>query len=172
MQRIQIIRMTTLSAELADFDSDSPEATLEYGRRLAAELPRPALILLLGELGAGKTMLVKGLAEGCDAARAEEVSSPTYTLIHEYGNDTLDFHHLDLYRLESARDLRSLGLEDLLRPRNKPAIIAVEWGEKLRELDDTGLAGLNYLEVDIRRAGEERRKIRARWRDGQGTGID
>ena len=152
--------MFSLPAELAEFISPSPEATLEYGRRLARSLPRPCLVLLRGELGAGKTMLAKGLAEGLGVASAQDVSSPTYTLIHEYYGEEVDFYHIDLYRLATPRGLSSLGLEDLFRPRSKPAIVAVEWGEKLIELGS--FAGLLYLDVELRSLDAERRSIRAR----------
>ncbi len=152
--------MLALPTALADFDSDSPEATLAYGRRLARALPRRCLILLCGDLGAGKTMLAKGLAEGLGVAAAAEVGSPTYTLIHEYASGEQDFYHIDLYRLATPRDLASLGLEDLLRPRARPAMVAVEWGEKLLELG--AAPGLEIFTVELQAAGGDRRTIRAR----------
>src|SRR5207244_8752966 len=105
----------------------SPEETLALGRKLAAELRPPCLVLLEGELGSGKTTLAKGIVAGLGVASESEVTSPSFTLVHEYGRDR-KVYHVDLYRVESAQDLATLGLEDLLDQR---AIVLVEWGEKL-----------------------------------------
>ena len=105
----------------------SPEDTLALGRKLARELQAPCLVLLQGELGSGKTTLAKGIVAGLGAAREEEVTSPSFTLVHEYGRDPR-VYHLDLYRVESARELATLGLDDLWA---QDAIVIIEWGEKL-----------------------------------------
>ena len=102
--------------------------TIALGRRLASELT--GVVLLIGNLGAGKTTLVKGIAEGLGAAREEEVSSPTFTLIHEYGNPTR-VYHIDLYRLDTEREVESLGLEDLWATGR---LVLVEWGERFPRL--------------------------------------
>jgi len=94
------------------------------GARLASELK--GVVLLIGDLGAGKTTLVKGIAEGLGAAREEEVSSPTFTLIHEYGNP-VKVYHIDLYRLDTEREVESLGLEELWA---KDRLVLIEWGER------------------------------------------
>lgn len=109
----------------------SPEETIAFGAQLAGELEPPVLVLLLGDLGAGKTTLAKGVVAGLGAAPEEEVTSPTFTMIHEYGSardDAARVYHVDLYRVETARELETLGLEDLLAER---AVVIVEWGEKL-----------------------------------------
>ena len=95
------------------------------GRRLARELPPHGVVLLIGNLGAGKTTLAKGIVSGLGAADSDEVSSPTFTLIHEYGEGRA--YHIDLYRLEEARELESLGLEELF---NRDAMVLIEWGER------------------------------------------
>jgi tRNA threonylcarbamoyladenosine biosynthesis protein TsaE len=95
------------------------------GERLARALPPHGVVLLTGNLGAGKTTLAKGIVSGLGAAPAEEVSSPTFTLIHEYGNGRV--YHVDLYRLEEPRELATLGLEELFE-RN--AMVLIEWGER------------------------------------------
>jgi len=105
----------------------SPEETMALGRELAAELQPPCLVLLKGDLGSGKTTLAKGIVAGLGAAKEEEVTSPTFTLVHEYGGDRKVFH-VDLYRIEDSRDLATLGLEELW---SEDAIVIVEWGEKL-----------------------------------------
>jgi tRNA threonylcarbamoyladenosine biosynthesis protein TsaE len=136
-----------------DFTSHSAEETIELGRRLAPLLDRAHLVLLRGDLGAGKTTLVKGIAEGFHAAEADDVTSPTFTLIHEYHGPDRDVFHIDLYRLEKAGELDSLGLEDLmLEQRN---VLLIEWGEKfpriLRQKD---------AEISIRRVEHDERKVR------------
>ncbi len=107
--------------------SCSAEETIQTGRELAAELKPPVLVLLSGDLGAGKTMLAKGIVSGLGAAREEEVTSPTFTLVHVYRNG-YTVYHVDLYRVEGFRDLETLGLEDLFAD---PAIVIVEWAERL-----------------------------------------
>ncbi len=104
----------------------SEEETIRVGYELAQRLRRPCLLLLEGELGSGKTTLVKGIVSGLGAAREEEVTSPSFTLVHEYGQDP-KVYHADLYRVEGAREFATLGLDDLLEQQ---AVIIVEWGEK------------------------------------------
>lgn len=112
------------------FETHSDEETREAGRQIARWLPERAVVVLSGELGAGKTTLTQGVAEGRGAARAAEVSSPTFTLIHEYGEPP-KVYHVDLYRLETAEQARRLGLEDLF---DLQALVLLEWGEKFPEL--------------------------------------
>jgi tRNA threonylcarbamoyladenosine biosynthesis protein TsaE len=112
---------------LIEVVTHSAEETLEFGRELAKELTPPCVLLLEGELGSGKTTLVKGIVAGLGAAPEEEVTSPSFTLVHEYGRDR-KVYHVDLYRIEEARELATLGLEDLW---SQQAIVLVEWGEKL-----------------------------------------
>lgn len=108
------------------YRTDSEEETLALGERLARELPPKQVVLLIGQLGAGKTTLAKGIVKGLGAATPEEVSSPTFTLIHEYGRDGR-VYHVDLYRLEEPRELATLGLEDLFE---RQAVVLIEWGER------------------------------------------
>jgi len=110
----------------------SPEQTADAGRqlgaRLAAERPHGAVVLLVGPLGAGKTVLAKGIARGLGIE--EPVSSPTYTIISEYRSGAVLLHHVDLYRIESREQLENLGLEDLLAGTG---YVLVEWGEKIQD---------------------------------------
>ena len=108
----------------------SEEETIELGRELGRTLPRQALVLLIGNLGAGKTTLVKGIAEGRGAVARDEVSSPTFTLIHEYGQP-VTVYHIDLYRLEEARQVAGLGIDELL---DRDALVLIEWGERFPQL--------------------------------------
>ncbi len=104
----------------------SAEETIAWGRALAETLKPPVLVLLSGELGSGKTTLTKGIVAGLHAAEEDEVTSPTFTLLHEYGTGSRVFHG-DLYRVESFHDFETLGLEDVFA---KPAIVILEWSEK------------------------------------------
>src|ERR1700760_3270844 len=96
-----------------EYTTNSAEETIELGRKLAAELSPPKLVLLHGDLGAGKTTLTKGIAEAFQAASQDDVTSPTFTLIHEYRGPEVSVYHIDLYRIETQRELESLGLEEL-----------------------------------------------------------
>jgi len=114
-----------------EFVTHSAEETIELGAKLALKLPQPCLLVLEGELGSGKTTLVKGIVSGLGVARQEEVTSPSFTLVHEYGAER-KIYHADLYRVEGAREQATLGLEDLLE---QEATVIVEWGEKLMDQD-------------------------------------
>lgn len=115
------------SSILADRLTHSAEETVLFGREIAVYFEPPCLVLLEGDLGAGKTTLVKGIVAGLGVASEDEVSSPSFTLVHEYG-PAGTVYHADLYRIEGARDLATLGLEDL---SGQAATVLVEWGEKL-----------------------------------------
>src|ERR1051326_5066343 len=129
----------------------SAAETIAFGRSLAASLVPPKLVLLRGELGAGKTTLVKGIAEGFQAAKEEDVTSPTFTLVHEYRGPKVDVYHIDLYRVDTLRQLETLGLDDLMADN---AVLLIEWGEKfprfLRERN---------VEIALESVGENERKI-------------
>ena len=112
------------------FRTSSEEETIALGEKIARELKPPAVVLLIGELGAGKTTIAKGLVRGLGAAAPEDVSSPTFTLIHEYG-ERPKVYHIDLYRLERASEVLALGIDDLL---DGDAILLVEWGERFPAL--------------------------------------
>jgi len=105
------------------------EATIALGERLAGELPRKGVALLIGNLGAGKTTLAKGIVKGLKAAAPEDVTSPTFTLIHEYGGGRV--YHVDLYRLDEPREVATLGLDDLF---DRDALVLIEWGERFPQL--------------------------------------
>jgi len=106
----------------------SEEETIALGESLARELPSRAVVLLIGNLGAGKTTLAKGIVKGLGAAQPEEVSSPTFTLIHEYGPNV---YHIDLYRLDREREVETLGLNEIFE---KNAVVLIEWGERFPRL--------------------------------------
>ena len=111
------------------FKTRSEAGTLAMGERVSEMLlPAPKLIVLRGDLGTGKTTLVKGIAAALGAAETEDVTSPTFTLVHEYAGPRVRIYHLDLYRLEMERELLTLGLEEMASAPD--ALVLVEWGEK------------------------------------------
>src|SRR2546428_9326799 len=110
--------------ETREFITQSPEETIALGRTLAGMLAPPKLVLLRGDLGTGKTTLVKGIAEGFHAASEEDVTSPTFTLVHEYRGPTANLYHIDLYRVDTARELETLGLDDLVAENS---VLLIEW---------------------------------------------
>ena len=127
----------------------SEEETIALGERLARTLPAHGVVLLTGNLGAGKTTLAKGIVSGLKAAPADEVSSPTFTLIHEYGNGRV--YHVDLYRLEEPRELATLGLDELFE---REAMVLIEWGERLGRF-----LPAERTEIRIRAVGNDEREI-------------
>ncbi len=131
----------------------SPEETLAAGAEIAARLAPPAAALLIGDLGAGKTTLAKGIVAALGAAPAAEVSSPTFSLVHEYGDDP-KVYHLDLYRLDTVPELETLGFEDLW---DEQAVVLIEWGEKF----DVELPGNRFV-ILLEHAGDDSRVIRMR----------
>ena len=136
---------------IKEFTTRSAEETIALGRRLAAELRPPRLVLLRGELGAGKTTLIKGIAEGFGAARQDEVTSPTFTLVHEYRAPQVNVYHVDLYRVDTPRELETLGLDDLAAG---DAVLLIEWGEKFERFRRQ-----RDVEIALERTGENDRRI-------------
>ena len=137
---------------LRELTTHSADETIAFGRTLAELLAPPKLVLLRGDLGAGKTTLVKGIAAAFDAASEEDVTSPTFTLIHEYRGPLANLFHIDLYRIDTPRELDTLALDDL---RTENSILLIEWGEKfprlVRERD---------IEISLNREAETSRRIR------------
>ena len=129
------------------FETHSEEETIALGERLAQELRLPCTLLLIGNLGAGKTTMAKGIAKGLGAAEPEDVASPTYTLIHEYGCGRL--YHVDLYRLETEREVAALGLDELFE---RDAAVLIEWGERF-----PALMPADRMEVRLEANGDSRR---------------
>lgn len=132
------------------WSSKDPEDSARIAREIAALIPPGAIVQLTGNLGAGKTTLTKGLVEAWGIAPSEEVTSPTFTLIHEYG-EPVSVYHIDLYRLESEREFFGLGLDEIF---DSGARILVEWGEKFATL----LPSSRFL-LTIQHAGEDSREI-------------
>ncbi len=145
----------TAEGRTHEFTTHSGADTIEVGRQLARLLKPPQLLILRGDLGTGKTTLVKGIAQALDAAEADEVTSPTFTLIHEYGGaldgKPVKLYHLDVYRLEGERQLETLGLDELL---TNDALVLVEWGEKFKSIRKQATG-----EIAITAEGGDARKI-------------
>ena len=133
------------------FTTHSAEETTTVGRELAGELRPGSVVLLRGDLGAGKTTLVKGIAEAFHAAAAEDVTSPTFTLIHEYPGPEVTLYHIDLYRIDTQRELDTLALDDLMGPNS---ILLMEWGEKFERFRRERGA-----EIAIEHLGGDERRI-------------
>ena len=130
------------------YHTETEEETIALGEKLAAELPPDAVVLLIGQLGAGKTTLAKGIVKGLGAALPDDVSSPTFTLIHEYSPNV---YHIDLYRLDTAEQVGTLGLEEIFDRR---AVVLIEWGERFPELMPE-----QRIEIRLRGTGECSREI-------------
>jgi tRNA threonylcarbamoyladenosine biosynthesis protein TsaE len=147
-----------------EFVSHSSEETIAKGREIAASLRPPVIVMLSGELGSGKTTLTKGIISGLGAAREEDVTSPTFTLVHVFQNDSLagsnpavaglhscKVYHVDLYRVENFHDLESLGLEDAL---GEQAVVIIEWSERFTFRTDWP-----RVEIRLEHAGGDSRRI-------------
>ena len=131
--------------------TNSAEETIAWGRQLGEKLQAPLLVLLSGELGSGKTTLTKGIVAGLHVAQEDEVTSPTFTLLHEYGSGHKVFHG-DLYRLENFHDFETLGLEDAFA---QPAIIILEWSDKFPLI-----TAWPQLRIQLEHLGGDSRRIR------------
>ena len=136
---------------MTEIITHSSDETIAFGRTLSSVLAPPKIVLLRGDLGAGKTTLVKGISQAFDAAPEDEVTSPTFTLVHEYRGPRVRVYHIDLYRIDTDRELDTLGLEDLCEPDN---VLLIEWGEKFARY-----ANHRDVEIRIERLGENERRI-------------
>lgn len=145
------------------YHTQTEEETIALGEKLAAEFPAHAVVLLIGQLGAGKTTLAKGIVKGLGAARPEDVSSPTFTLIHEYtpladargSAGPSIVYHIDLYRLDTAAQVATLGLDEIFDRR---AVVLIEWGERFPELMPD-----HRIEIRLRTTQENAREIEVQW---------
>jgi len=128
------------------FRSESEEETIAIGEQIAGLLPPSGIVLLIGNLGAGKTTLTKGIVRGRTGLSRDEVTSPTFTLVHEYAPK---LYHIDLYRLETEREVLSSGIEDIL---DSEALVLIEWGERFPQI----FSG-EHFEIRIEADGDSRR---------------
>lgn len=140
------------------FRTRSVEGTIALGQTIAEILmPTPRMAVLRGEVGAGKTTLVKGIAEALGAATDEEVTSPTFTLVHEYAGPKVHLFHLDLYRLETEEQIAVLGLEEMSSQAN--ALVLVEWGERFESVVSAATAEIAMGQGEA----EDERLLVVRW---------
>ena len=153
------------------YHTASEDETIALGEKLAAELPVKAAVLLIGNLGAGKTTLAKGIVKGLGAATPDDVSSPTFTLIHEYiplanargtegvglshDREGVVVYHIDLYRLDTPAQVATLGLDEIFDRR---AVVLIEWGERFPDLMPA-----DRIEIRLRATGEDSREIEVQW---------
>ncbi len=131
--------------------SNSPEETIEFGRRIGSQLKGGEVIGICGLLGSGKTHLIKGIAAGAGAQDSKQVNSPTFVIVNEYAG-RLDIYHIDAYRLNSIAEFEMLGFDEYLRPQSE---VLIEWADKI----ESALQAIDYIRIELQHAGETKRKI-------------
>jgi len=139
-----------------EFDtvSNSPEETIELGRKIGSQLKGGEVIAVCGSLGSGKTHLIKGIAAGAGAGDSKRVNSPTFVIVNEYmgGPGRLDIYHIDAYRLGSIAEFEMLGFDDFCYPQS---VVVIEWADKI----ESALGAIDYVRIELFHAGETKRKI-------------
>jgi len=136
--------------------SNSPEETLRLGKSLGSSLGAGDIVLLFGDLGAGKTNFTQGICNGLEMDKNSYVRSPTFTLINEYPG-RLPIYHIDLYRIETQEDIYSLGLEEILFDQG---VTIIEWAEKLRSPKKSLMLNIQErLEINIKIIGDDQREF-------------
>src|SRR5438105_1220786 len=144
--RLYLVRMTRV------FITHCAEETIVLGQELVSLLTPSKIVLLRGDLGAGKTTLVKGIAQGFQTAPQEDVTSPTFTLVHEYRGPSATLYHIDLYRVDTPRELETLGIDDLISDNS---VLLIEWGEKFARFERE-----RDVEIPLERIAESERRLR------------
>jgi tRNA threonylcarbamoyladenosine biosynthesis protein TsaE len=136
-----------------DFDvvSNSPEETIEVGRKVGSQLKGGEVVAVCGALGSGKTHLIKGIASGVGAAESKKVTSPTFVIINEY-KGRLDIYHIDAYRLESISEFEMIGFDDYCQPQS---VVLIEWADKI----ESALENIDYIRAELFHAEKSKRKI-------------
>lgn len=147
---------------MTTFDLASPDATLAAGRALGELLAAGDSIGLVGDLGAGKTRFVQGLAAGLGVPPAVRVTSPTFTIVNQVRGGRLPLHHVDLYRIDRSSELREIGLDDLFRGGG---VVAVEWCDRFPVLPD------DHLRVILAVTGEHSRALEVDGRGARGAAL-
>jgi tRNA threonylcarbamoyladenosine biosynthesis protein TsaE len=144
--------MGTVATVEMTITSNSPQETMELGRRIGAQLRGGEIFAICGPLGSGKTHLIKGIAAGAGAQDRESVTSPTFVLVNQYAG-RFDLYHIDAYRLDSIAEFEMLGFDDFCYPES---VVLIEWADKI----EPALRGLDTIRVDLAHAGERGRMIR------------
>jgi tRNA threonylcarbamoyladenosine biosynthesis protein TsaE len=134
--------------------SNSPEETIEFGRKIGSQLKGGEVIAVCGLLGSGKTHLIKGIVTGVGAEDSRRVNSPTFVIVNEYtgGAGRLDIYHIDAYRLNSIAEFEMLGFDDFCWPQS---VVLIEWADKI----ESALGAIDYIRIELFHAGETKRKI-------------
>jgi tRNA threonylcarbamoyladenosine biosynthesis protein TsaE len=145
----------TIMSKTIEIITHSASETVELGRKMAAGLTGGQIVALIGNLGSGKTHLIKGIALGLDAPDPTKVCSPTFVLVNEYDvcDGELTLYHIDAYRLTSVQEFERLGFDDFCRP---DAIVLIEWADKVL----AALSGLDVLRIELEHGGGDKRRIR------------
>jgi tRNA threonylcarbamoyladenosine biosynthesis protein TsaE len=131
--------------------SNSPEETIELGRKIGSQLKGGEVIAVCGPLGSGKTHLIKGIAAGAGAKDRRNVNSPTFVIVNEYAG-RFDIYHIDAYRLNSVSEFEMLGFDDFCYPGS---VVLIEWADKI----ESALQAIDYIRIELQHAGETKRKI-------------
>ena len=134
-----------------DIITNSPKETIEFGRKFGEKLKGGEVIALVGQLGSGKTHLIKGIAIGTGAEDSDTVNSPTFVIVNEY-NGRFDIYHIDAYRLDSVSEFEMLGFDDFCYPNS---IVIIEWADKV----ESALKNIDCIRIELEHAGESTRKI-------------
>ena len=134
-----------------DIVTHSPEETIEFGKKFGSQLKGGEIIALIGQLGSGKTHLIKGIAAGAGATNSAVVNSPTFVIVNEY-NGRFDIYHIDAYRLNSISEFETLGFDDYCYPNS---IVIIEWADKVIPALET----IDYIRIDLEHIGQTERKI-------------
>jgi tRNA threonylcarbamoyladenosine biosynthesis protein TsaE len=134
-----------------EITSNSPQQTIETGKKLGMQLKGGEVIAICGPLGSGKTHLIKGIAAGAGAGDVKGVSSPTFVLVNEY-TGRLNIYHIDAYRLNSAREFEMLGFDDFCNP---DSVVLIEWADKVA----SALEGIDCIHIDLSHTSPTQRKI-------------
>jgi tRNA threonylcarbamoyladenosine biosynthesis protein TsaE len=134
-----------------DVVSNSPEETIEVGRKVGSQLKGGEVIAICGTLGSGKTHLIKGIASGVGAAESKKVTSPTFVIINEY-KGRLDIYHIDAYRLDSISEFEMIGFDDYCQPQS---VVLIEWADKI----ESALENIDYIRAELFHAEKSKRKI-------------
>jgi tRNA threonylcarbamoyladenosine biosynthesis protein TsaE len=134
-----------------DVTSNSPEETIELGRKIGSQLRGGEVLATCGPLGSGKTHLIKGIAAGAGAGDSRQVTSPTFVIVNEYAG-RFDIYHIDAYRLSSVSEFEMIGFDDFCYPQS---VVVIEWVDKI----ESALQAVNYIRIELSHAGETKRKI-------------
>lgn len=136
-----------------DFDivTNSPDETIELGRKLGTRLKGGEVLAVCGQLGSGKTHLIKGIAAGAGAEDQKTVNSPTFVIVNEYSG-RLDIYHIDAYRLNSVSEFEMIGFDDFCYPQS---VVVIEWADKI----ESALQPINYIRLQLCHEGPSQRKI-------------